>query len=73
VTYALEEDGDLLPLDDVQWADWSADGRLLVATVDGRLEVREGDARGVAVVSEVADLAALRPDPQAPPADAFHW
>ena len=29
-------------LDDVQWADWSADGRLLVATVDGRLQVRDG-------------------------------
>ena len=63
-SYAL--DGE--PLADVQWADWAADGRLLVATVDGRLQVRDGDT-----VHEVADLAALTPDPQPPPANASRW
>jgi hypothetical protein len=55
-------------LDDVQWADWSADGRLLVATVDGRLQVRDGST-----VSGEVDLAALTPDPQPPPALATRW
>ncbi len=31
-------------LGSVQWADWSADGRLLVATVGGELQIREGDS-----------------------------
>jgi hypothetical protein len=55
-------------LDDVQWADWSADGRLLVATVDGRLQVRDGST-----ASGEVDLAALSPDPQPPPALATRW
>jgi hypothetical protein len=55
-------------LDDVQWADWSADGRLLVATVDGRLQVLDGQT-----VSWEVDLAALSPDPQPPPELATRW
>ncbi len=62
--YAVDDE----VLDDVQWADWSADGRLLVATVDGRLQVRDGST----VAGEV-DLAALTPDPQPPPPHATHW
>jgi hypothetical protein len=62
--YALDDE----PLEDVQWADWSADGRLLVATVDGRLQVRDGSA-----VSGEVDLAALTPDPQPPPPLATRW
>ena len=53
-------------LDRVQWADWSADGRLLVATTDGRLQIRDRAGR-VPVAPEV-DLAPLAPDPQRPPA-----
>jgi hypothetical protein len=64
VRYCL--DGTLLP--DVQWADWSRDGRLLVATTSGRLEIR--DARGIAWAS---DLSAFTPDPQPAPPEALRW
>jgi hypothetical protein len=57
-------------LDAVQWADWSADGNLLVATVDGRLQVRASD--GHAVEWE-HDLSATEPDPTPPPAHASAW
>jgi hypothetical protein len=41
--YSLEfANGQCEALDDVQWADWSADGRLLVATVGGELQIRDG-------------------------------
>ena len=49
-------------------SDWSADGRLLVATVDGRLQVRDGST-----VSGEVDLAALTPDPRPPPTLATRW
>jgi len=32
-------------LEGVQWADWDPRGRLLVATVDGRLQIRDVDTR----------------------------
>ena len=72
VSYWLEGDGDLLPLEDVQWADWDKRGRLLVATRCGKLQVRE--LRGLA--GDVAfehDLAPLAPEPTAPPAWAEQW
>src|SRR5262249_895155 len=50
-------------LRDAQWADWDASGRLLVATVDGRLQIRTGTPPGLTVVWET-DLAPLEPDPQ---------
>jgi hypothetical protein len=62
--YAL--DGD--PLPDVQWADWAHDGRLLVATNEGCLQVRDR----AAVVWDL-DLAPLEPDPQPPPPEATRW
>jgi hypothetical protein len=40
VRYSLESNGDLELLDDVQWADWSKDGELLVATRSGRLQIQ---------------------------------
>jgi hypothetical protein len=52
----------------VHWADWSPDGRLLVATADGRLQVRDGGS-----VRWEADLSDEVPDPQPPPADAARW
>ena len=58
------------PLADVQWADWSRDGRLLVATTDGRLQARDV---GTGAVHDVADLAALAPDPQPAPPVASTW
>jgi len=64
VEYSL--DGE--PLTDVQWADWSRDGRLLVATTSGRLEIR--DEKGTAWA---ADLSSLTPDPQPAPPGAARW
>jgi hypothetical protein len=69
--YRLARSGAEEPLVDVQWADWATDGRLLVATTDGRLQIRAG-ARVVDVVHE-EDVAALVPDPQRPPAVARAW
>jgi len=53
---------------DAQWADWTVDGRLLVATTAGELQVRDG-----AEVVWREDLAGLEPDPQPPPAEAARW
>jgi hypothetical protein len=60
----------LNPLDDVQWADWARDGRLLVATTDGRLQIRDGTT---GVVGWELSLAELTPTPQRPPAQARRW
>jgi hypothetical protein len=57
-------------LDGVQWADWSAAGDLLVATVDGRLQVRASDGRAA---EWEHDLSAMEPDPTPPPAEASAW
>ena len=64
VEYAL----DGAPLPEVQWADWSRDGRLLVATDAGRLEIR--DEKRTAWAS---DLSTLTPDPQPAPPEASRW
>jgi hypothetical protein len=53
-------------LDHVQWAEWHATGRLLVATDDGRLQIRdvvEGSVRWE------ANEGAFEPDPTPPPAE----
>jgi hypothetical protein len=70
--YDLRIGDTVVELPDVQWADWSADGRLLVATTDGRLQVRAGDPRELDVVWE-ADLTPFEPDPQPPPREAAQW
>ena len=57
-------------LDHVQWADWDAQGRLLVATDEGRLQIRDG-ANGS--VQWEADENAFEPDPAPPPAEASVW
>lgn len=67
--YALVTDRDVVVLD-VQWADWSNDGRLLVATSDGRLEVRSGDQFEWSPIF-TENLSEMRPDPQPPPAWAY--
>jgi len=72
VRYEIVEPGRVLCLEDAQWADWDAAGRLLVATTDGRLQVRDGSTSGLAVRSEV-DVGALVPSPAPPPEDAHHW
>jgi hypothetical protein len=60
------------PLDGVGWADWTGDGRLLVATETGALQVREGRPLPV-TVTWTADLAALSPARTLPPEDAARW
>ena len=70
VHYELHAGDDARHLEDVQWADWDAQGRLLVATLDGRLQIRDVDAESV---TWEVDEAALTPDPAPPPADARVW
>ena len=70
IEYDLAEGREITPREDVQWADWDADGRLLVATRNGRLEVRDG-ARAARATPAQADLAALAPAPA--PAEAAQW
>jgi hypothetical protein len=49
------------PLGGVQWADWTTDGRLLVATVDGRLQIRPGGAGEATSVVHEVDLSGCSP------------
>lgn len=69
--YALVEGQRQRRLDGVQWADWDADGRLLVATAEGRLQIRDGD--GASDVVWEQDLAGLDPDPTPSPDEATRW
>ncbi|MGA9160422.1 MAG: hypothetical protein WB297_06100 [Actinomycetota bacterium] len=57
-------------LEDVQWAEWDPMGRLLVATSDGRLQIRDG---GGGTILWEADEGELGPDPMPPPAEASTW
>ena len=72
IRYDIIGDGGALHLADVQWADWAPDGALLVATHDGRIQIREYSGHGMSIRSEV-DLAALRPAPSPPPPQAHRW
>lgn len=66
--YSLDREGRGEALEAVQWADCDAGGRLLVATTDGRLQVREPiEAREPVVVQE-HEVASLRPQPEEAPA-----
>lgn len=71
VRYEIRRGDDAMVLDGVQWADWDAEGRLLAATGDGRLQIREC----VEEVSAVwqADEGSLEPDPAPPPEAASEW
>jgi len=72
VRYEVIEEGLVHHLSGVQWADWHADGRLLVATMDGRLQVRDGPADDATVSFEL-DLSGARPRPSPPPPEARRW
>jgi len=72
VQYSLEADGQLTVLDDLQWADWDENGRLLVATRTGKLQVRQVGAGTEHTVFEM-DLALLDPNPVPAPAWAQQW
>lgn len=72
VCYAIEQGAGLDVLDDVQWADWDRRGRLLVATRDGRIQMRSFRSEEPTIVFE-ADLSALVPDPRPAPDEARRW
>lgn len=72
VRYSLESDGDLRQLDELQWADWDRQGKLLVATRSGKLQVWNLDGVGPQILFE-QDLSLLEPNPVPPPAWAQRW
>ena len=72
VRYDVVEDGGAHGLPGVQWADWHPDGRLLLATVDGRLQIARWSPERLDVETEI-DVGRLVPDPAPPPAVARQW
>jgi hypothetical protein len=63
---------DVTPLPEAAWADWDREGRLLMATREGSLQVfRCRGAERQCLWSE--DLRGLEPDPQPAPAWAGKW
>jgi len=75
VRYDVHRGDRSILLEDVQWSDWDPRGRLLVATGEGRLQIREFDspASGSGAVAWEADESAFAPDPAPPPVDASVW
>jgi len=74
VRYELHRADGPTHLDGVQWADWDGRGRLLVATDDGRLQIRSvASTSGPGIVEWEADENALAPDPTPPPPEAAVW
>ncbi len=68
--YWLDRGDEIEILEGVQWADWDARNRLLVATSDGNLEVR---MPGEGPDETVVGLSDLEPDPQPAPSWATEW
>jgi hypothetical protein len=72
VGYWLEVNGEIQPLDHLQWADWDREGHLLVATRSGKLQVWNLDVGGSEVLFE-EDLSLSEPNPSPAPAWAQRW
>jgi len=72
VRYLLESDGNLKQLDELQWADWDREGKLLAATRSGKLQIRNLDVDGPEILFE-QDLSLLEPNPAPAPAWAQRW
>jgi hypothetical protein len=72
VRYSLESDGNLKQLNELQWADWDREGKLLVATRSGKLQVLNLDDNGPEILFE-QDLSVLEPNPAPAPAWAQRW
>ncbi len=68
--YSLNCSGARRALPDMQWADWTGDGLLAVASQTGDLQVR--DATGRRVIHE-ARLSDQEPEPKMAPAWAGEW
>ena len=71
VSYWMETDEDIQPLNHVQWADWDREGHLLVATRDGKLQVWNLDEGSDLLFEE--DVSLLEPNPAPAPAWAQRW
>ncbi len=71
--YVLRSGKDAWVLEDVQWADWSQAGQLLVSTQGGEIQTWEIKAMGNIEVSFAKDLSTLSPAPKPPPAWAKEW
>jgi hypothetical protein len=69
--YWLDTGDGATPLLGVQWAEWAADGMLLVATTSGALQIRDAFRSGTPEWS--VDLSSLVPAPAPPPQDARRW
>lgn len=70
-TYELLEDSRVIsPLEPVQWADWSPDGRLLTASIDGKLRATDAAHQSC---SFDFDISQLKPNPQPAPDWAANW
>ncbi|MDC0948074.1 hypothetical protein OAS86_01860 [Gammaproteobacteria bacterium] len=63
--YRLSQSGHQTTLEEAAWADWSHDGSLLVATRDGRLQIRDVDSHPGILFEH--DLSAIQPNPRAAP------
>jgi hypothetical protein len=72
VRYSFGREGELQVLDDLQWADWDRNGRLLVATREGKLQIRNIGLHGAQIFFE-EDLSLIEPNPAPAPAWACHW
>jgi len=71
-SFRLELGARTLELPDAAWADWSADGRLLVATHGGRLQLNRARSLELHVLQD-HDLAGDRPTPEPAPGWAQVW
>lgn len=72
VSYWLEMDGEIQLLNQLQWADWDSEGRLLVATRSGKLQVWHlADDEPEVLFEE--DLSLSEPNPAPAPASAQQW
>lgn len=72
VSYWLESDGEIEILDQLQWADWDRDGRLLAATRGGKLQVWDLDSDDSQALFE-EDLSRYEPSPISAPVWAHRW
>lgn len=70
--YSVMREDRTVPLDAVQWADWSANGLLLSATTGGRLQAHEPDGPNLRPIFDL-DLSGLTPEPVSPPSWAGEW
>jgi hypothetical protein len=72
VGYVMDEGSRVAALADAAWADWDARGRLLVASHDGSISIREREADRWTTTWE-RDLRGMEPDPAEAPAWARTW